>query len=215
MGGGGKGEPGGACGGSRRWTWGGSGVLGGAGGAGAWVAGALVGGLVWPEGGGGGGHGSADALVVAPGAAGAAGAGPGGSWWHLGEQERREWVVEARWQCGECGRRGRVCRAGGEQERRRLRDRASSLESGQSGAVGGSWGASRGAVWYWGGGGPPLSMDPPRRGVVAAAAGGMGRVTVLGGVGPGGALRRERGGRGDTVPGTGGAGWYGGGGPWW
>ena len=45
-------------------------------------------------------------------------------------------------------------------------------------------------------------MDPPRRGVVAAAAGGMGRVTVLGGVGPGGPLRRGRGGRGDTVPGT-------------
>ena len=36
--------------------------------------------------------------------------GPGGSWWHLGERERREWVVEARW---ECGRPGRVCRAGG------------------------------------------------------------------------------------------------------
>ena len=71
-----------------------------------------------------------------------------------------------------------------------------------------------------GGGGPPSSMDTPRRGVVAAAAGGMGRVTVLGGVGPGGPLRRGRGGRGDTVPGTGGwlvrgAGWYGGGGPWW
>ena len=45
-------------------------------------------------------------------------------------------------------------------------------------------------------------MDPPRRGVVAAAAGGMGRVTVLGGVGPGGPLRRGRGGRGDTIPGT-------------
>ena len=41
---------------------------------------------------------------------------------------------------------------------------------------------------FGGGGGPPSSMDPPRRGVVAAAAGGMGRVTVLGGVGPGGAL---------------------------
>ena len=76
--------------------------------------------------------------------------GPGGSWWHLGEQERREWVVEARW---ECGRRGRVCCAGGERERRRLRDRASSLESGQSGGVGEPWGASRGAAWYWGGGG--------------------------------------------------------------
>ena len=46
-------------------------------------------------------------------------------------------------------------------------------------------------------------MNPPRRGVVAAAAGGMGRVTVLGGVGPGGPLWRGRGGRGDTVPGTG------------
>ena len=42
---------------------------------------------------------------------------------------------------------------GGERERRRLRDRASSLESGQSGGVGGSWGASRGAARYWGGGG--------------------------------------------------------------
>ena len=55
-----------------------------------------------------------------------------------------------------------------------------------------------------GGGGPPLSMHPPRRGVVAAAAGGMGRVTVPGGLWPGGPLRRGRGGRGDTVPGMGG-----------
>ena len=131
--------------------------------------------------------------------------GPGGSGWHLGEQERREWVVEARWRCGECGRQERVCRAGGERERRPLRDRASSLESGQSGGVGGSWGASCGAAWYGGGVGvPPSSMDPPRRGVVAAAAGAMGRVTVLGGVGPVGPLRRGRGCRGDTVPGTGG-----------
>ena len=38
-----------------------------------------------------------------------------------------------------------------------------------------------------GGGEVPLSsLDPPRRGVVATAVGGMGRVTVLGGVGPGG-----------------------------
>ena len=77
--------------------------------------------------------------------------GPGGSWWHLGEQERREWVVEARW---ECGRRGRVCCAGGERERRRLRDWASSIESGHSGGVSGPLGASRGAAWYWGGGVP-------------------------------------------------------------
>ena len=101
-----------------------------------------------------------------------------------------------------------MCRAGGGREHRRLRDRSSSLESGQSGGVGGSWGALRGAAWYLGegggGGGPPSAMDPPRRGVVAAAAGGMGRVTVPGGVGPGGPPRRGRGGRGDTVAGTGG-----------
>ena len=67
-----------------------------------------------------------------------------------------------------------------------------------------------------GGGGPLSSMDPPHRGVVAVAAGGMGRVAVLGGVGPGGALRRGRGGRGgtDTVPGTGVVAGMGGGGPW-
>ena len=66
--------------------------------------------------------------------------GPGGSWWRLGERERRKWVVEARSRCGGCRRRGRLCRAGGERERRRLRDRASSLESGHSGGVGESWG---------------------------------------------------------------------------
>ena len=81
------------------------------------------------------------------------------SWWRPGERERRERVVEARWRCGECGRRGRVCRAGGERESRRLGDRVSSLGWGQSGGVGGSWGASRGAAWYgggvwYGGGGP-------------------------------------------------------------
>ena len=48
-------------------------------------------------------------------------------------------------------------------------------------------------------------MDPPRRGVVAAVDGGMGRVAVLGGVGPRRPLRQSDGGRGgtDTVPGTG------------
>ena len=45
---------------------------------------------------------------------------------------------------------GAPCGGGG-QERRRLRDRASLLESRQSGDVGGSWGASRGAAWYGGG----------------------------------------------------------------
>ena len=79
--------------------------------------------------------------------------GPGGSWWRLGERERHEWVVEAPWRCGERERRGWVRRAGGEREGRRLRDRASSLELGQSGGVGGSWGALRGAAWYLGGGG--------------------------------------------------------------
>ena len=77
--------------------------------------------------------------------------GLGESWWQLGERERREGVVEALW---ECGRRGRVWRAEGERERRRLRDRASSLEWGQSGGVGGPWGDLRGAAWYWGGGVP-------------------------------------------------------------
>ena len=81
--------------------------------------------------------------------------GPRGSWWRLGEQEQREWVVGARWRCGEFGRRGQVCCAGGERERRCLRDRASSLESGRSGGVCESWGASRGAAWYLGGGGVP------------------------------------------------------------
>ena len=79
--------------------------------------------------------------------------GPGGSWWRLGEREQRDWVVEARWRCGERERLGWVRRAGGERERCHLRDRASSLESGQSGGVGGSWGASRGSARYWGGGG--------------------------------------------------------------
>ena len=119
--------------------------------------------------------------------------GPGGSWWRFGEREQREWVVEARWWCGECGRRGWVCRAGGERERRLLRDRALSLESGQSEGFGGPRGASRGPAWYlWGGGGPLPSMHPPRRGAVAAAAGGMGRVTVPGGVGPAGPPRPGR-----------------------
>ena len=98
-----------------------------------------------------------------------------------------------------------------ERERRCLQDRASLRGApGQGGGVGGSWGTWCGAAWYCGGGGsPPPSIDPPRRGAAAAAAGGAGRMTVLGAVGPGGPLRRGRGCRGDTVPGTGGDG------PWW
>ena len=68
----------------------------------------------------------------------------------------------------------------------------------------GPGGPRRGAAWYWGGGSPPPSLDPPRRGAAAAAAGGTGPVTVPGGVGPGGALWRGQGDRGDAVPGTGG-----------
>ena len=176
--------------------------------AGAVVAGAGSGGLVWPEGGGGGGHGAAVALVVAPRGGGSGGSGVSGGRggiWGSGSGGcgwlRRGGGVGSVGAVGECAVRG------GGRKRRRLRDWASSLESGQSGGVGGSWGASRGAAWYWGGGGgPPSSMDPPRRGVVVAAAAGMGRVTVLGGVQPGGPLRRGRGGWGDTdtVPGTGG-----------
>ena len=77
--------------------------------------------------------------------------GPGGSRWRLGEREGREWVIEAWWQYGERECRSLVRRAGGERERRRLQDRGWSVESGQSGGVGGSWGAARGAAWYWGG----------------------------------------------------------------
>ena len=84
--------------------------------------------------------------------------GQGGSLWRLGERGRREWVVEARWRCGEFWRRRWVRRAGVKRLRRRLRDRASSLESDQSGGVGGTWEASRGAAWYWGGGEVP---SPP------------------------------------------------------
>ena len=67
-------------------------------------------------------------------------------------------------------------------------------------------GLARRRLVLGGGGSPPPSIDPPRRGAAAAAVGGTGRVTAPGGVGPGGPLRRGRGGRGDTVPGTGG-GW--------
>ena len=52
---------------------------------------------------------------------------------------------------GSVGAVGECAVRGGERKRRRLRDRASSLESGQSEGVGGSWGASRGAAWYCGG----------------------------------------------------------------
>ena len=67
-----------------------------------------------------------------------------------------------------------MCRAGGERERRRLRDQPSSLESGQSGSVGGLWGGSRGAAW---GGGPPSSLGPPRPS--DGGRGGTGRHAVL------------------------------------
>ena len=114
MGGGGNGKPCGACGGRGRWTWGGGGVPDGVGGSGS---------------GGGGGWGWGSCMAGGgrgrwtcggrwrswwrPGEQERWERGPGGSWWHLGERERREWVVEARWRCGECRRRGGVCRAGG------------------------------------------------------------------------------------------------------
>ena len=210
MGGGGNGEPGGVCGGRGRWTWGGVGVPGGAGGSGSGGGG----GLGWGSRTGGGGSEKSDGArggrrrwTWGGGGArgGARGSRCGGSGVPGGRGGALAWPVEARWRCGECGRQGRVCHPGGERERRRLQDQASLLESGQSGGVGGTWRASRGAAWYWGGGGggPPSSMDLPCRGVVAAAAGGMGRVTVPGGVWSGGPPRRGRGGRGDTVAGTG------------
>ena len=102
--------------------------------------------------------------------------GLGGSWRRLRVRERRESAGGVWWRCGEREGRGRVRRAGGGRERRLLRDWASSRgESGQSGGVGGAWGASRGGAWYLGGGGsPPPSVDLPRRGVAAVAAGGTG-----------------------------------------
>ena len=113
-------------------------------------------------------------------------------------------MVEARWRCGECGRRGRACRAGGG---------AGALLFAGPGLIARVGPVRRcrrvlgGLAWchlvLGGGGGPLSSMNLPRRGVVAAAAGGMGRVTVPGGVGSGGPPRRGRGGRGDTVAGTG------------
>ena len=57
---------------------------------------------------------------------------------------------------GGCAVRGR------ERERRRSRDWASSLELGRSGGLGGSWGDSHGAAWYWGGAEiprPPLTRQ--------------------------------------------------------
>ena len=112
--------------------------------------------------------------------------GPGGARWRLGERERREWVVEAWWRCGEHERRGWVRRAGGEGERRCLRDRASQKASACPGAPGAA----------------PLRTGGVGRGAVAAVGGGTGRV------GPGGPPLRGRGGRGDTVAGTGGVcGW--------
>ena len=63
---------------------------------------------------------------------------PGRSPWRLEGRERREWVVETWWRCGERERRGWVRRAGGELERRCLRDRGSSVEWGQSGGFRGS-----------------------------------------------------------------------------
>ena len=142
------------------------------GGAGAVVAGAGGGGRVRAEegtgspaglvGGGRSGHGAA----VAPGVRERRKRSAGGSRWRLRERERRKWVVEAWWRCGERERRGWVRRAGGERKRRRLRDRGSSVESGQSGGVGGSW-RPRAAPFGTGGVG---------RGVVAAVDGGTGRV---------------------------------------
>ena len=130
--------------------------------------------------------------------------GPGGSWWRLGERERREWVVEARWQCGECGRRGWVCRAGGGSGSAAVCGTGPPRSSPASREVSAGPGGLRVVLPGTGGGGSRPSMDPPRRGAVAAAAGGMGRVTVPGGVGPGGPPWRRLWGRRDTVPGTGG-----------
>ena len=170
-----------------------------------WWRGLGVGVVYGRGGGGGGGHGAAVALVVAPGGAGAARAGSRGvvvapegagaarvgglgavAVWGL-------WAPGASVPCGggagapPFGGLGLIARVGPVRRR---------------------WRVLGGLAWCClvpgGGRGPLSSMDPPRRGVLAASAGSMGRVTVPGGVGPGGPLRRGRGGRGDTFPGTGG-----------
>ena len=152
-----NGEPGGACGGRGRWTWGGGGVPGGVGGTGSgggggwgWgscMAGGERGRSTWgggraPGGARGSGSGRSE---VSGGRGGTWGSGSGASGWL-----RRGGGV------GSVGAVRMCAMQGGERERRRLQDRASSLESGQSGGVGGSWAASRGAAWYWGGGGVSL-----------------------------------------------------------
>ena len=146
-----------------------------------------------------------------PGGVGGSGSGGGGGWgWGscMAGGGRRSWTWGGGSACGgvgsvgavgECAVRGgsgsaAVCGTGPHRS-----SRASQEASAGPGGLRVVTPGTRG-----GGGGPPSSMDPPRRGVVAATAGGMGRVTVLGGVGPKGPLRRGRGGRGDTetVPGT-------------
>ena len=210
-------KPGGAHGGRGWWTWGGVRVLGGAwgsgsGGSGGWgwgsrtgrggngkPGGARGGRGRWPWGGSGacgGSWGIGSGGSGAPGGRGGAlGSGSGAGWWL-----RRGGRVESVSAGGECAVRGGSGSAAVCGTRPRRSSRASQEVSARP------WGASRGAAWYLGGGGGhPPSIDPPRRGAVAAAAGGTGRVTVPGGVGPGGPLWRGRGGRRDTVPGTGGA----------
>ena len=158
-----------------------------------------------PAGGGGGVHGAAVARVVAPGGAGAAGAVPrGGRGGALGSGSgasgwlRRRGGVGSLGAGGECAVRGgsgsaAVCGTGPHRSSRACQE--------VSAGPGGPRVVPSGT---WGGGGPPSSMDLECRGVVAAAAGGMGGVTVPGGVGSRGPPWRGRGGRGDTVAGTGG-----------
>ena len=202
-------------------TWGGSGVLGGAwgsgsGGGGDWGSGPRTGGggkgkpggarggrgwWTWGGGGvGGGAWGSGSGGSGAPeGRGGALGSGSVASEWLRGGGGVGS--VSAGGGCAVLGGSGSaaVCRT---------RPRCSSRANQEvSAAHGGPRGAPPGTGG--GGGSPPPSLDPPRRGAAAAVAGGTGRVTVPGGVGPGGPLRHGCGGRGDTVSGKGG------GGPWW
>ena len=132
--------------------------------------------------------------------------GPWGSWWYLGERERREWVVEARW---ECGRRGRVCRAGGGSGSAAVCGTGPRRSSRASPEASAAPGGPRAVPL--GGGGPPSSMGPLRPS--DGGRGGTGpRAVPPGGGGPPssmGPLRPSDGGRGGTggtgvVAGTGG-----------
>ena len=198
IGGAGNGKGGAVCGGWGTRTWDRGGACGGAPGSGG------VGGAGWGwgtriSGAGNGKNGAVcggrgtwiwDGCGVRVGARGSGSGGSGALGGCGGASGSRSGASERVRRGGAVGsvRAGGGCAAlRGGQGRGRCLDRASLRgESSQSRGVGGAWGTSRGAAWYWGGGSPPPSVDLPRRGAAAVAAGGTGQVAVPDGVGLGG-----------------------------